>query len=235
MGVDPMPPKRRPADYNSSSKTFFNINMSKKFSASTPISSILENLGGEMGNPVFIRIFKSTYLLEIWMKMSKDSNYTHLKSYPICNYSGELGPKLKEGDGQAPEGFYEITKESLNPNSNYHLSMNIGYPNSYDKFHKRTGSYIMIHGECVSIGCFAMGNQQIEEIYDLVESALDNGQDSVKVHIFPFRMTEKEMRKHQDNRWYEFWENLKEGYDYFEDKRKIPVVGVDEKGNYTFY
>ena len=233
MGVDTVPIKLHLNDDNDTNGTFFDINVSKEHQKQTPIAFALEKSGGEMGNPVFIRIFKSVYQLEVWMKMAKDSNYTHLKTYPICNYSGELGPKLKEGDKQAPEGFYEITKNSLNPNSKFHLSMNIGYPNRYDRYYGRTGSYIMIHGACVSIGCFAMGDKQIEEIYDLVESALDNGQKSVKVHIFPFRMSEKEMRLHSNNRWYEFWENLKEGYDYFEKSHKIPTVGLKD-GNYTF-
>ncbi len=226
MGVDPIPVKLHTPD-----KNYTDINIQKAPSINKPLTQYLDEVNAELGNPVLIRIFKSTYLLEIWIK--GDGEYKHLKSYPICKYSGELGPKLKEGDKQAPEGFYKITKDSLNPNSRFHLSMNIGYPNRYDKEHNRTGSYIMIHGGCVSIGCFAMGDDQIEEIYELVESALNAGQKEVQVQIYPFRMTKKELKRHSKNKWYQFWLNLKEGYDYFEEKRLPPKVDVKD-GNYTF-
>jgi len=226
MGVDPVPMKLHTLDEN-----FTDINIDKPTDEDKPLSQYLEEANSELGNPVLIRIFKSSSILEIWIK--NDEKFKHLKSYPICKYSGDLGPKLLEGDGQSPEGFYSITKSSLNPNSKFHLSMNIGYPNKYDKAHRRTGSYIMIHGACVSIGCFAMGDKPIEEIYEIVETALNSGQKSIQVQIFPFRMTAKEMIKHSNNVWYDFWLNLKEGYDFFEANRVPPKVGVVD-GNYTF-
>jgi len=184
----------------------------------------LSELGVQIGDPVFIRIFKLSAELEIWIKV--DERYELLYTYEICRQSGYLGPKLKEGDKQGPEGFYYVTKRQLNPNSKFHLAFNIGYPNAYDRAHKRTGSALMVHGNCVSIGCFAMTDTKIEEIYELVEKALENGQRIVRVHIFPFRMTRSKMDYFRLHRWYSFWKNLKEGYDYFEEKKTPPNVKV---------
>jgi murein L,D-transpeptidase YafK len=187
----------------------------------------LTDLSAEIGDAVFLRIFKKESILEIWIR--SETEYEHLKDYTICAYSGDLGPKLKEGDRQSPEGFYKVKKHHLNPNSKFHLSFNLGYPNQYDKAHNRTGSFLMIHGNCVSIGCYAMTNEKIEEIYDLVKSALDKGQRYVPVHIYPFRMTEENMALYADNKWYDFWVNLKEGYDYFEAEHIPPTVKVKNK------
>lgn len=191
----------------------------------------LAELGAEVGDPVFIRIFKYTAELEVWIKVG--SHYELLHTYEICRQSGYLGPKLKEGDRQEPEGFYYVSKSRLNPNSKFHLAFNIGYPNAYDRAHRRTGSALMIHGDCVSVGCFAMTDARIEEIYELVEKALDHGQKIVRVHSFPFRMTSEKMEHYRYSEWYSFWSNLKEGYDYFEEKRVPPDVGV-ENMKYVF-
>ena len=191
----------------------------------------LSQLGAQIGDPIFIRIFKYTAELEVWIKV--DGRYALLHTYEICRQSGYLGPKLREGDKQGPEGFYYVSKSRLNPNSKFHLAFNIGYPNAYDRAHKRTGSAIMVHGDCVSIGCFAMTDEKIEEIYELVEKALENGQRIVRVHIFPFRMTEDKMAYYRYSKWYPFWSNLKEGYDYFEKKKIPPNVEV-EKMQYHF-
>jgi murein L,D-transpeptidase YafK len=188
------------------------------------LSERLAELGAQIGDPVFIRIFKYTAELELWIKVGK--RYELLHTYEVCRQSGYLGPKLKEGDKQGPEGFYYVTKRRLNPNSRFHLAFNIGYPNAYDRAHKRTGSALMVHGDCVSVGCFAMTDEKIEEIYELVEQALEKGQKIVRVHIFPFRMSEEKMAHYRSNRWYDFWSNLKEGYDYFEEKRVPPNVTV---------
>ena len=192
----------------------------------------LAELSAKVGDPVFIRIFKEESLLEVWIRTGTE--YQHLKDYTICAYSGALGPKLKEGDRQAPEGFYKVKKHQLNPNSKFHLSFNLGYPNKYDRAHDRTGSFLMVHGNCVSDGCYAMTNDKIEEIYDLVESALQKGQKYVQVHAYPFRMTEEMMALFSENEWYDFWVNLKEGYDYFEAERSPPHVKVEDK-QYTVY
>lgn len=192
----------------------------------------LAELSAKVGDPVFIRIFKEESLLEVWIRT--ETEYEHLKDYVICAYSGALGPKLKEGDRQAPEGFYKVKKYQLNPNSKFHLSFNLGYPNKYDRAHDRTGSFLMVHGNCVSVGCYAMTNDKIEEIYDLVESALQKGQKFVPVHAYPFRMTEEMMALFSENEWYDFWINLKEGYDYFEAQRVPPRIKVKKK-QYTIH
>lgn len=189
-------------------------------------------LSAKVGDPVFIRIFKEESLLEVWIRSGTE--YQHLIDYFICAYSGYLGPKLQEGDRQAPEGFYKVKKYHLNPNSKFHLSFNLGFPNEYDLAHERTGSYLMVHGNCVSDGCYAMTDEKIEEIYTLVESALQKGQTYVQVHAFPFRMTDLNMALYSESEWYDFWVNLKEGYDYFELEKLPPHVKVEDK-QYTIY
>ncbi len=193
----------------------------------TPLSEAIAELGGQIGDPVYLRIFKEETELEVWMKHGE--RYHLIQTYPICAYSGDLGPKLREGDRQSPEGFYYVTKSRLNPNSRFHLSFNLGYPNRYDRAHGRTGSFLMVHGDCVSIGCYAMTDEKIEEIYELVEQALTQGQKIVRVHAFPFRMTEANMQRHRGEKWYGFWENLKEGYDWFERYHYPPNVTVKQK------
>lgn len=187
----------------------------------------LEELGAKIGDPIFIRIFKKEAILEVWIRT--DRVYEHLKDYAICAFSGYLGPKLKEGDRQAPEGFYKVKTHQLNPNSKFHLSFNLGYPNAYDRAHDRTGSFLMIHGDCVSDGCYAMTDEKITEIYTLVESALQQGQEYVQVHAFPFYMTQENMNFYEDTEWYDFWLNLKEGYDYFEAEKLPPHIEVSDK------
>jgi murein L,D-transpeptidase YafK len=161
----------------------------------------------------------------VWIK--RENTFEQYKTYTICTYgSGELGPKVKRGDGQAPEGFYLVTPKRMNPLSDFHLSFDFGYPNEYDRVHKRTGSALMVHGNCVSIGCYAMTDPVIEEIYALADAALRREQHFFKVHIFPFRITDESMRKHRSSDWIEFWRNLKEGHDYFEKKHIPPNVRV---------
>ncbi len=185
------------------------------------------------GASIFVRIFKEEKIIEVWLKSG--SRYKLFKTYPVCTYGfGGLGPKVKRGDGKAPEGFYFVRPASLNPVSNFHLSFNLGYPNSYDRYHGRTGSALMVHGSCVSIGCYAMTDSGIEEIYTLVDAALRNGQPFFRVHIFPFKMNAKSMEKHKENKWYEFWSNLKEGYDFFENNNKLPPNVKVLSGKYVF-
>ncbi|NOQ45812.1 MAG: L,D-transpeptidase family protein, partial [Desulfobulbaceae bacterium] len=149
----------------------------------------LATKGFQLGRPIFIRIFKLSGDLEIWIQ--KDGKYQLFKSYPICSYSGYPGPKTGEGDWQSPEGFYSVSSSRMNPNSSYHLSFNIGYPNEFDKARNRTGSCIMVHGDCSSRGCFAMGDHRMEEIYLLAYSALARGQEEFGVHVFPFKLNAK--------------------------------------------
>jgi len=193
-----------------------------------PLPARLATAGLARGDAAFIRIFKQESQLEIWLR--HDGRYVLFETYPICAWSGLLGPKQKEGDGQSPEGFYEVGLKQLNPNSAYHLAFNLGYPNAYDRALGRTGSALMVHGACASIGCYAMTDRFITEIYALVEAALRRGQRSVPVHVFPFRMTDAAMRAHAADRWMPFWANLKQGYDSFE-ARRVPepvfACGVD--------
>ena len=189
--------------------------------------------GLSMDNPMFIRAFKSEMKLELWVKSTYGLQYELFKSYNICKKSGKLGPKLKEGDLQTPEGFYDVTEDRLNPNSQFFLSFNIGYPNEYDRSYNRTGSLLMIHGDCRSEGCLAMTNRSIGEIYLIIEHNFKYGHQSIPIHIFPFRMTEENMRQRALSQWQPFWKNLKQGYDYFEANRIPPKVNVRNK-HYVF-
>ncbi len=185
----------------------------------------------EFGAPVFIRIFKQERHLEVWMK--KKERFELFRTYKVAAMSGKPGPKLKEGDLQAPEGFYTIGPSQMNPNSQFHLSFNLGYPNAYDRAHQRTGSALMVHGNQLSTGCFAMTDHKVEEIYTLCDAALRNGQTSFQVHCFPFRMTEANMEKHGSPLWNDFWKNLKTGYDWFKKHGVPPTVQVRSK-RYVF-
>ncbi len=186
----------------------------------------LAALGLRYGAPVFMRVFKREKLLELWMK-GEGGTYVHVRDYPICTYSGALGPKQREGDQQAPEGFYRVRVGQMNPRSSYHLSFDLGYPNAYDRAHRRTGSYLMVHGSCVSIGCYAMGDAAIEEIWSLAAAALRNGQDAFEVHAFPFRPTDEALAAERDSPWHAFWRELQPAYDAFERTRTPPRIRVD--------
>jgi murein L,D-transpeptidase YafK len=183
-------------------------------------------------SPILIRIFKEESEMEIWKK-NRDGQYALLKTYPICRWSGELGPKKKEGDRQAPEGFYTITPAQMNPNSNYYLAFNTGYPNAYDRAWGHTGSELMVHGDCSSAGCYAMTDEQMQEIYALARESFFGGQKNFQLQAYPFRMTALNMAKHRDNPNFAFWKMLKDGYDNFESTRQEPKVAVCEK-RYVF-
>lgn len=182
--------------------------------------------GIAVGNPVFIRIFKESRELEVWIFNKQTKKYQEFKRYRIAGMSGELGPKLKEGDRQAPEGYYSVGRGALNPQSRFHLSFNLGYPNQFDRANGRTGHSLMVHGNEVSVGCYAMTDYYIEEIYTLCAAAIGNGQTSLSVHCFPFRMTEEKMEAMKDQQWYPFWKTLKAGYDSFEKSKVPPRVKV---------
>jgi len=192
----------------------------------------LSEKGLKYGAPIFIRIFKDPGVLEVWIE-SSDGSYVNFKNYEICTFSGILGPKLKEGDRQSPEGFYFVNANRLNPWSRYHLSFNLGYPNKYDNAHGRTGSALMIHGNCVSIGCYAMTDPYINEIYALGVAALKSGQSFFRVHAFPFKLEPEILSEYRSNQWYSFWLNLKDGYDYFNKHKRPPNVEVSN-GKYVF-
>ncbi len=177
-----------------------------------------------LGAPVFVRIFKREFELEVWLK--RGGRFERFATYPVCMWSGRLGPKLKQGDLQSPEGFYTVDKSSLNPNSKYRRSFNLGFPNAFDRAHARTGSFLMVHGDCRSIGCYAMTDAVIDEIWTLVTAALNNGQKRFQVQVFPFRMTDRNTGWHAHASNALFWSQLKAGYDAFEDGHVPPDVSV---------
>ena len=183
-------------------------------------------------SPILARIFKEEAEMEVWKK-NRDGEYALLKTYPICRWSGDLGPKKKEGDRQAPEGFYTITPGQMNPNSNYYLAFNTGFPNTYDRAWGYTGSDLMVHGDCSSRGCYAMTDEQIQEIYALARESFFGGQKAFQLQAYPFRMTALNMAKHRNNPNFAFWKMLKEGYDHFNASHQEPKVAVCEK-RYVF-
>ena len=183
-------------------------------------------------SPILARIFKEEAELEIWKK-NRDGEYALLKTFPICRWSGDLGPKKKEGDRQAPEGFYTITPGQMNPNSNYYLAFNTGFPNTYDRAMGYTGSELMVHGDCSSRGCYAMTDEQIQEIYALARESFFGGQKSFQLQAYPFHMTALNMAKHRNNPNFAFWKMLKEGYDHFDATHQEPKVAVCDR-RYVF-
>ena len=206
---------------------------SNSFAADKPAAKPLEpatavylnRKGIAQDSPLYIRIFKEESELEVW-KARTDGRFIHVKTYPICNWSGKLGPKQTLGDHMAPEGFYNLDQDSLKPDSKYHLALNIGYPNALDIAMGRSGDFIMVHGKCVSVGCFAMTDDLIEEIYAFVREATANGQTKVPLHIFPFRMTDKTMLAHNDHPAWSTWLPLKEAFDDFQKSRMPPRVAI---------
>lgn len=197
------------------------------------LEKALTEKGLRFGDPVFLRAFKEENELELWIRRRDTEKYDLFRTWKIAGASGSLGPKLAEGDRQVPEGFYFVPPAGMKPDSVFHLAFNIGYPNSYDRHHGRTGSFIMIHGDRISIGCLAMTDAKIEEIYTLCDAALKNGQPFFRVHFFPFRMTDERMTAAAGHEWEDFWKNLREGYDHFERERVPPDVTV-EAGRYRF-
>ncbi|WP_245423872.1 L,D-transpeptidase family protein [Methylovirgula sp. 4M-Z18] len=185
-----------------------------------------------LGAPVAIRIFKEEKQLELWTE--RDGRYSLYKSFPICQMSGGLGPKQKEADYQSPEGFYAVSASQLQPNSNYFKAFNIGYPNAVDRQNGRSGGLIMVHGNCVSIGCFAMTDKGIAEIYSFVEAAIRHGQKDVPVEIYPFRMTSYNISMHSfSSPWGGFWRELQVGYDMFNQTGR-PARAMACNGHYRF-
>ncbi len=195
-----------------------------------PISSEMQALftakGTDAHQPVLIRTFKKEAELEIWKMRPVDGKYVHVKTFPMCRWSGQLGPKVREGDRQVPEGFYTITPGQMNPNSSYYLSFNVGYPNAYDRAYGRGGGSIMVHGACSSAGCFSMTDAQIADIYSIARESFGGGQKAIQMESLPFRMTADNLAKHRLDPNIAFWKNLKEGNDHFEVTKTEPTVGV---------
>jgi murein L,D-transpeptidase YafK len=191
----------------------------------------LAEKGLKAGSPVLLRAFKSESEFEVWVR--KDDAFVLFATYPVCHWSGTLGPKLREGDKQTPEGFYTVTRAQMRHVGRWPRSLNLGFPNVFDKVQARNGSHILVHGGCSSVGCFAMTNSVIEEIYGPTEQAVAGGQTFVPVHVFPFRLTDANLATQKDSPWYSFWSNLKEGHDFVERTKRAPRVSVCE-GRYKF-
>ena len=191
----------------------------------------LAEAGVKEGSPILVRIFKSDFELELWMQ--RDGVFHRFATYPICRWSGRIGPKMREGDVQAPEGFYTVDANALNPSSRWYRSFNLGYPNAFDRAHGRTGSLIMVHGGCASVGCFAMTNAQMQEIWQLVTAAIQNGQQRFQVQVYPFRITPDRMTRLAHSPIGAFWKNLQQGNELFERSGLPPKVSVC-KGAYQF-
>ncbi|MDN5000697.1 L,D-transpeptidase family protein [Bradyrhizobium sp. GCM10027634] len=212
------------------------VSLATNAKANQPVPPKLVAAMGEkdmdLNSPILIRLFKQEAELEIW-KQTRSGQFALLKTYPICRWSGDLGPKVREGDRQAPEGFYSINPSQMNPQSAYYLSFNTGFPNAFDRALGRTGSQLMVHGDCSSRGCYAMTDEQIAEIYSLGRESFFGGQKAFQFQAYPFRMTPVNMAKHRNNPNMAFWKMIKEGYDHFEVTRQEPKVDFCEK-KYVF-
>lgn len=194
--------------------------------------ALMSTKGVTSTDPILMRAYKKESEIELW-KRGADGKYALLKTYPMCRWSGQLGPKTREGDRQAPEGFYAITPASMNPNSSLYLSFNLGYPNEYDRSLGRSGAHLMVHGSCSSRGCFAMTDEAISELYAVVREAFAGGQRAVQFQSYPFRMTPENLARHRQDPNMAFWKNIKEGSDQFEVTKAEPIVGV-AGGRYVF-
>lgn len=203
-----------------------------EYQLSSKMAAKMSELGMQKTSPIALRIFKEEGTLEVW-KANTSNRFQLLKSYKICAWSGKLGPKVKEGDRQAPEGFYPLFPQQLNPNSKYYLAINTGYPNTYDRANGHQGTHLMIHGACSSSGCYSMTDEQMIEIFAMARDAFKGGQQSVQLQAFPFRMTAENMARHRNNPNIEFWNMLKVGYDQFEVTKRPPEINVCEK-KYVF-
>ncbi|MBL0406050.1 murein L,D-transpeptidase [Microvirga aerilata] len=194
--------------------------------------ALMSTKGMSKDDPILVRAYKKESELEVW-KRGSNGKYALLKTYPVCRWSGQLGPKNREGDRQVPEGFYTVTPAQMNPNSNFYLSFDTGYPNAFDRSLGRNGGDIMVHGSCSSRGCFAMTDQNVAEIYAIAREALGAGQRGFQFQSYPFRMTAENLAKHRLDPNIAFWKNLKEGADAFEVTKDEVRVAVG-RGRYEF-
>lgn len=188
--------------------------------------------GSSPSAPIVLRAYKKESEIELW-KRNSAGRFVHIKTYPVCRWSGRLGPKFKEGDRQTPEGFYSVAKAQMNPNSAYYLSFNIGYPNGFDRALGRTGSAIIVHGICASVGCFAMTNPAASELFAIAREAFAGGQSAFQFQSFPFRMSAANLARYRDDPHADFWRQLKEGSDRFEATGLEPAV-TTAAGRYVF-
>lgn len=189
---------------------------------------------------IYIRSFKYDSQLEVWVRNSNSEPFKLFKTYSVCALAGTMGPKRMEGDYQVPEGFYYINQ--FKPNSAYHMSLGLNYPNVSDKIlaaSSNPGGGIYIHGSCVTVGCIPIQDNQIEELYLIAMGAKSSGEDFIPVHIFPIRYDNPKSEAYFEKATKDepgiqkFAAKIKEVYDYFEKERKLPVISIDPKGDYV--
>ena len=195
-----------------------------KISSAPSLDARLKAVGFKLGSPIFVRIYKRSFELEVWIK--RDGLFERFATYPICYFSGGLGPKLSTGDRQSPEGIYSVETRQLNPRSRWHKAFNLGFPNRYDQAHGRTGSFLMVHGGCSSVGCYAMTNPAVDDIYKLARAALRGGQAHFQVQALPFRMTPQDLALRASHKYAAFWAELKAVSDAFDATKLPPDVAV---------
>ena len=204
--------------------------------ALAPIPAATVALMGAKGTdpaaPLVLRSYKKEAEIEVW-KRAHDGRYVFIKTFPICRWSGQLGPKKHSGDRQTPEGFYPVGARQMNPNSHYYLSFDTGFPNAYDRAHGYTGSAVMVHGTCSSMGCFAMTDKQVGELYAMAREALKGGQPAFQLQAYPFHMSARNMALYRNDPNIDFWRQLKEGSDRFEATGEDLVTSVVD-GRYAY-
>lgn len=196
-----------------------------------PVQRMFASKGVDFSQPVFMRAFKQDNVIELWAKDKRRSGYKLVKRYEVCNYSGALGPKTRSGDMQTPEGFYEVRAHNLKPQSQFHMSFNLGFPNAHDRSRGWAGTNIMVHGDCTSEGCFAMRDDPMEEIYTVASLNFEAGNGLFYFHSFPFRMTDKALEAQKDHPWHDFWASMQPGYEIFERQRLVPQIS-SQSGRY---
>ena len=193
------------------------------------LAADLKGINAELGDPLMLRVFKNERQLEAWVQPGGEGEFKLFRVYPICYFSGKLGPKVKQGDMQSPEGFYFAKSHHVRSQSQYHRAIDFGYPNTYDRAHGYTGSELLIHGNCISSGCYAMTDPLVDELYRLTRATTDVKGQGFWIHAFPFRMTQNNMNRYQGNKWLPFWKQLKSGYDAFEMTKMPPTITVEDR------
>lgn len=189
-----------------------------------PVTKMFDRKGVDFSAPIFMRAIKDESLIELWAKAKNRDQYRLVKSYEVCDYSGELGPKTVQGDMQTPEGFYQVQSWHMKPDSAFHLAFNLGFPNRHDQANRWTGSNLMVHGDCISEGCFAMRDGPMEEIYTVATMNFEAGHGVFHFHSFPFRLTNSKLAKVKDHPWHGFWSALKPGFSIFDQQKRVPQI-----------
>ena len=192
----------------------------------------LAAIGARLGAPMLLRVFKQEREVEVWVQPEDQQTFVLFRIFPICFYSGKLGPKVKEGDMQSPEGFYFVGPAQMRAKSQYHRAIDFAFPNDYDAAQGYTGTELLIHGNCVSSGCYAMTDPFVEQLYELGSTTAATAAQGFWIHAFPFHMTAEALAGQQDSPWLGFWQQLKAGYDAFETSRIPPHIRV-EGGRYV--